>query len=123
MRHGTVRLTISLAASGRRAKDLLAAFQYISSATGLEDGCLACSVWRGPESSLQYIEEWATEHDMRRRVGSERFTSLLSVIESAPRPPTVRFDFLSRTRGLDYVAEIRQGGTNPPHSSIPPTRH
>jgi quinol monooxygenase YgiN len=103
-----VRLTISLTAPTRFAKDLLDALRYISAAIRLEEGCLACSVWAGPESTLHYVEEWATEDAMRQRVRSDRFTSVLAVIESAPEPPQVRFDFVTRTRGLDYVAEIRQ---------------
>jgi hypothetical protein len=103
-----VRLTISGAASSRHTKDLLAALRYISTATRLEDGCLGCSVWTGPESSLQYVAEWATENDLRRWVRSDRFTSVLSVLESANEPPSVRFDFVTTTRGLDYVAEIRR---------------
>jgi hypothetical protein len=32
---------------------------------------------------------------------------LLAVIESAQGPPRVQFDFVTKTRGLDYVAEVR----------------
>jgi hypothetical protein len=103
-----VRLTVSGAASRRHTTDLLAALRYISTATRLEDGCLGCSVWTGPESILHYVAEWATENDMRRWVRSDRFTSVLSVLESAHEPPDVRFDFVKHTRGLDYVAEVRQ---------------
>jgi quinol monooxygenase YgiN len=103
-----VRLTVSAGASSRQTRDFLAALRYISTATRLEDGCLGCSVWTGPEPSLHYVAEWATENDLRRWVRSDRFTSLLSLLESAPEPPQVRFDFVSETRGLDYVAAIRQ---------------
>jgi hypothetical protein len=76
--------------------------------TLLEPGCLGCSAWADPDSTVHYVEEWATERDVRRRVRSERFTSLLAVLEAANAPPHVQFDFVETTRGLDYVAEIRQ---------------
>ena len=44
---------------------------------------------------------------MRRRVRSERFTQLLEVFESAQEAPSIQFDFVVETRGLDYVAEVR----------------
>jgi hypothetical protein len=53
-----------------------------------------------------YVEDWVSEADMRRRVRSMHFTSLLAVVESA-KDPRVRFDFVTLTRGLDYVAEVR----------------
>ena len=56
---------------------------------------------------MRYLEEWETQTDMRRRVRSARFTSLLSVMESTPQQPQIQFDFVTSTRGIDYVAEIR----------------
>jgi quinol monooxygenase YgiN len=103
-----VRLTVALKSSGRSASELLEAFRFLMVATRLEPGCLGCSAWADPDGSVHYVEEWADESDMRRRVRSDRFTSWLAVLESADEPPRVQFDFVSRTRGLDYVAEVRQ---------------
>jgi quinol monooxygenase YgiN len=105
-----VRLTVALSASARGAQDLLEALRFISTGARHEAGCLGCSVWAEPEWIVHYVEEWATEADMRRRVQSDRFTSLLAVMESAQAPPQVQFDFVTTTRGLDYVAEVRHTG-------------
>ena len=110
-RHVMVRLTVALsAASMRGADDLLEAFHFLVVGTRLERGCLGCSTWIDPDSTVHYVEEWATEEDMRARVRSDRFTSLLSVVETA-REATVHFDFVTQTRGLEYVAEVRSQGT------------
>jgi quinol monooxygenase YgiN len=102
-----VRLNVALkAASARGAQDLLEALRFLGIGTRLEPGCLGCSSWVDPDSTVRYVEEWATEADMRRRVRSERFTSLLGVVESAMEPQ-VQFDFVSTSRGLEYVAEVR----------------
>jgi quinol monooxygenase YgiN len=102
-----VRLNVSLsAASARGAQELLDALRYLGVSTRLEPGCLICSSWMDQDSTVRYLEEWATEADMRRRVRSDHFTSLLAVVESA-QEPIVQFDFVDTTRGLDYVAEVR----------------
>ena len=44
---------------------------------------------------------------MRLHVRSERFTQLLEVLEAAREAPCIQFDFVTETRGLDYVAEVR----------------
>ena len=114
-----VRLMVALRASSTgRAKDLLEAFHFLGLSTRLEPGCLGCSAWSDPESTVRYIEEWATEADIRRRVQSDGFTSLLAVIETAAEPE-VHFDFVTATRGLDYVEEVRAGAQEDPtrHSS------
>jgi quinol monooxygenase YgiN len=105
---GMVRLTVAFTAvSGRCAQDILEALRFLMIATRLESGCCGCSTWAEPDASVHYVEEWETEADMRRRVRSPRFTSLLAVVECARERPRVQFDFVTRTRGIDYVAEIR----------------
>ena len=103
-----VRLSVALTASSlRAAQDLLDGLRYVALGTRLEPGCLACSAWSGPES-MHYVEEWASEVDLRRHVRSNSFTSLLALMEAASEP-RVQFDFVTTTRGLDYVAEVRGG--------------
>jgi quinol monooxygenase YgiN len=102
-----VRLMVAVRASSTSlAQELLDAFRFLSLSTRLEPGCLGCSAWTDPEWTVRYVEEWATEADMRRRVRSESFTSLLSVVEAA-EDPEVHFDFVTTTRGLDYVQQVR----------------
>jgi quinol monooxygenase YgiN len=85
------------------------ALRVLASPTRIEPDCLACRVWTDDdeESTVRYVEEWASEDAMRRRVRSERFTRLLEILESATAPPSIQFDFVTETRGLDYVAEVR----------------
>ena len=109
MPSGVVRLTVTLKASPSGAPELLTALRYLMRGTRVEAGCLGCSVWADSNSGVHYQEEWATEADARRHVRSAGFTSLLAVMESAQGPPEVRFEFVTTTRGLDYVAEVRQG--------------
>ena len=104
-----VRLTVTLVASQPGAGPMLDALRSLLVSTRLARGCLGCQAWReaDDETTLHYAEEWATESDVRRRVLSNRFTSLLAVMEAAIEPPRIRFDFITMTRGLDYVEEVR----------------
>jgi quinol monooxygenase YgiN len=102
-----VRLNVALRApSARNAQELLEALRYLMMSTRAEPGCLGCSAWVDPDSTVHYLDEWATEADLRRRVRSDSFTSLLGVMESG-LDPEVQFDFVTRQRGLDYVFEVR----------------
>lgn len=103
-----VRLMVTLMASPRVAQHLIQALRSLIVRTRIENGCLGCTAWLDPDSTVHYFEEWVTEADLKRRVRSDHFTSLLAVMEAASEPPEVRFDFLAATRGLDYVTELRQ---------------
>jgi quinol monooxygenase YgiN len=109
--HEMVRLTVVLRASARDAQALVDALRFTMGSTRLERGCAGCTVRIDPDSSVHYEEEWTTETDIRRHIQSDRFVSLLNVIESAQEPPRVQFDFLTASRGLDYVMEVRNSGS------------
>ena len=107
-----VRVSVMLdAATSRAAQDLLDALRFLIPATQLQPGCLGCSVWTDSNLTVHYIEDWATESDVSRRVRSDSFTLLLSILESS-RNPRVQFDFVTSTRGLDYVVEVRSEGSS-----------
>ena len=105
-----VRLTVTLRPPARSVQDLVDAFRFLMVSTRLEPGCVGCSAWTEPDASVHYLEEWSSERAIRRRVGSDRFTSVLALLESVREPPHVQFDFVSTTRGLDYIEEVRQHG-------------
>lgn len=109
-----IRLTVSIKTWASIEDKLLDALHYLRVGTQLEPGCLRCAVWSEPDANIHYIEEWETEADLTRHVRSQRFTSLLGVLESAPEQPQVRFDFVTSTRGLEYVAELRQDPLDQP---------
>src|SRR5262249_21790832 len=72
-----VRVAVALGAqTPRAAHDLLEALRFLAVGARVEPGCLGCSAWLDTDSTVRYTEEWATEQDMRRRVRSDRFTSL-----------------------------------------------
>ena len=104
-----VRLAVELSTSALGTQQLIHTLRFLASPTRLEPGCLRCRVWTedNDESFVRYEEEWATEEAMRLRVRSEQFTRLLEVLESAPEAPRVQFDFVTESRGLDYVEEVR----------------
>ena len=111
-RRGMVRLIVALhAASPRAAQSLLEALRFLQLSTRFDPGCIECSAAEEPDGTVRYTELWATEPDIRRRICSDQFTSLLSVLESA-REATVQFDFVTSIRGLDYVAEVRAENTD-----------
>ena len=102
-----VRLTVALTApSARGVQDLLEALRFLAVSMRLEPGCKGCSAWVDADSTVRYVEEWATEVDMRRRVRSDPL-HLVAGGRGVRQEPRLQFDFVTTTRGLDYVAEIR----------------
>jgi quinol monooxygenase YgiN len=104
-----VRLNVALrSASTRAASDLLETLRVLMATTRFEPGCQECTASMDADFTVRYAEIWATEADLRRRVRSSAFTSLLALMECASAPPDVEFDFVATRRRLDFVAEVRE---------------
>jgi hypothetical protein len=58
--------------------------------------------------TLCYLEEWPDIEGIEEQIRSPRFGRVLALMETAAVPPTIEFRFVSSTRELDYIAEIRE---------------
>lgn len=88
----------------------------------LDGGCSGSRLYLDAvnSGSLFYLEDWTNPADLERELRSARFTRLLSVMEGAPQRPGLDFHFISQTRGLDYVEEVRLFGEH--GQRLPPSR-
>ena len=66
----------------------------------------AATPWLNDPGWATLGDEWETEADLRRRLGSQSFTSLAALIDDATEPPRVEFRLPGGTRGLDFVEEV-----------------
>lgn len=89
---------------------LIDALRAVQRPARLERECLAARILEDLEADgvVCYIEEWASNESVARRVGSDPFRQLLGLMEASLRPPTLEFRFVSEVRGLDYVEAVRE---------------
>ena len=51
------------------------------------------------------IERWVDEGSLLRHMRSRDFRAILAVVELSAKSPDLRFDWITGTRGLDYIEE------------------
>jgi quinol monooxygenase YgiN len=87
------------------------ALRLVMRSARTDRGCERSDLYCEPDNpnAFCYEEDWSTVKDMDRQIRSERFTQILSVIETAAEPPVLEFRFFSGTRGLEYAAVVRHG--------------
>ncbi len=107
MRAAPVRMTIEMFVPVAKIRSILEALNGLMVAGRAEPGCIGCSVTTdiGERGVIQYVEEWQTEADLQRQFQSDRFSSLVALVEGGEEAPFVEFDLPRGTRGLDYVEE------------------
>ncbi len=88
------------------------AAQSVLRASRRERGCVSCSLTTelAERATLRLHEVWDSEPSLRRYVQSGVFESLVGLLETAVEPPLLEITVNGRTRGFDYVGEVRNDG-------------
>ena len=75
----------------------------------LDSRCIQACLYRDIDepNAVCYVEDWSSTEALETEIRSDRFSSLLALMETAAEPPTLQFRLVDDLRGLDYVAEVR----------------
>lgn len=93
----------------RRTAQTLRAFRSLSLLAQGEPGFISCRLLLDTEQpdSLCYIEEWHTAEDLDEQIRSSRYTRLLTLMEEAADPPELRLNWVTETKGLEYLEAVK----------------
>lgn len=91
-----------------KARSMTEALHSLMASTRAEPGCVSCSVSAdvADKGTIRYAEEWQSEDDLQRQFQTDRFRSLVALVENATEPPVVEFLLPGGSRGLDYVEDV-----------------
>ena len=105
-----VQLYVRLPTVEEQTPDMVRALSRVMISAQIDRGCGHAELARDAEDSsvLIYVEDWEDREQLERRIRSDRFGSLLGLMEACPAAPHLELRFVSEVHGLDYVAAVRQ---------------
>ena len=105
-----VRMTIQWLVPLGKTRSLTEALNSLMVTTRAQPGCLWCSVSTnvGDRGTIRYTEEWNSESALKDQFDTDRFRSLVALVESATEAPLVEFQLPNGSRGLEYVREAAE---------------
>ena len=105
----SVRMTVEWLVPVAQARSITLALHALAASTRPNQGCLGCAVSTDFEHQgrVSYVEEWASEDDLRRRLDAPSFNQLATLMEDVSRPPRIEFALGDLQRRADFVREIR----------------
>ena len=103
-------LRFSLLVTARRTREISGALDALARRACRDSACVGSEAFSslGDPNHLVLQSEWRSDDDLARYVRSDDFTQLLTLCEMAAEPPVVECQVAGKTRGLDYVSEMRQ---------------
>jgi quinol monooxygenase YgiN len=92
-----------------QTRPITLALHSLAAETRTVRGCIGCSLATdiGNRGTVRYSEEWLTEEDLRRRIRSDNFSQLATLMDDATQPPRIQFALAHETRGFDFLEEVR----------------
>ena len=113
---GTVLSLIRIVPRPGQEEHTLRALRSLADSVRAQPGCAAAEILREgtAPAAFVYAETWHDEGHLARRVTSPDYALILGLVESSAEPPSVEFHFVSETRGLAWVEELRLRGTGSP---------
>jgi quinol monooxygenase YgiN len=74
-----------------------------------EPGCISCHLYLDVQEERTLMLEgiWSSEKYFQRHLGSDKFHTILLVVEMAAEPPEIRFDTIEQSRGIDTILKAR----------------
>jgi quinol monooxygenase YgiN len=87
----------------------LRAMQSLADSVRALPGCAASSILREVNApwAIVYAEVWRDQEHLEQHMISPDFDLMLGLVESSAELPNVEFSFVSETRGLAWVEELR----------------
>jgi quinol monooxygenase YgiN len=76
-----------------------------------EEGCISCRQYQDVlvKGVFMLEEFWTSEQALHRHLRSEKFRTVLLVIEMATEAPEIRFDTIAHSTGISTIKKARGG--------------
>ncbi len=103
--HATIRIVVP----AKKRKEALIILGATIEQTRLDEGCLSCRLYQDvlEERAIMLEEIWSGEEHLERHLRSDKFRTVLMVVEMAVQPPEIRFDRVSHSTGIRTIALAR----------------
>jgi quinol monooxygenase YgiN len=103
-----VRVCLTIVSRGSGASSAVLSLRHSMVQAQKTRGCVRCQLSADltDPDVLHYVEEWASESDLRAGIRAERLLRLIAIIESATEQPQFTIEFVSPSSGLDYIEDV-----------------
>ena len=78
-------------------------------------GCACCDLFQDAQdpNRISLFERWEDEESLIRHMRSRQFRAILAAVDLSLEQPDIRFDWVARVRGLNYIAQALNNTIEP----------
>jgi quinol monooxygenase YgiN len=115
-----VRSTIRMLIPLEKQKEVMEILGSMTEQIQFEPGCIICRLYRDvkEDRAIMLEEIWSSEKDLQRHLGSDKFHTVLLLVEMATEIPEIRFDMISHSTGIETIEKVRANPDRPDAKNI-----
>ena len=101
--------TIRMSIPSKKVSEALRILRSMAEDCRVHSGCLGCHIYQDVQEDNVFLfeEMWSNEDDMAQHLRSEKYRSVLLVLEMALKQPEIRFDTISSSAGIEAIERAR----------------
>lgn len=105
-----IRFSLSVLVAPSSRDDFLTAVRARLEPTRVLLGCLGCWLYADVEhaDAFTLIEEWTSQSELDRYLGSDACKTLIAAMELSRQPPLIRFDEIAHRAGIEVIESARR---------------
>ena len=106
-----IHVTIRMHIAAKKRQEARLILGSMIEQTKLEEGCVSCRLYQDVLAKGVFMLEeiWASDQVLQRHLRSEKFRTVLLVIEMATEAPEIRFDKVLQSTGISTIQKARSG--------------
>ena len=101
-------VTLRMAVIPQKRSDFIETIRGLLEPTRVEAGCKGYYLYQDieDENTFILIEEWETKTDLSSHIHKDSYRKLLALMDLLSEPPEIKFNTVSHSEGMEYVAEV-----------------
>lgn len=104
----TVTLRIKVPRDQRN--NFLESARRVVGRTAVQPGCITCRFYQdiNDPDAVFLVEEWETREELDKRLNSNEFRIVMSLVDMSEEQPEFKISTIARTEGLEALAAVRE---------------
>jgi len=104
-----ISATLRIVAPLQQRKRVMEILRSISEPIKAEPGCIGLNIYQDLDDKEVIIleEVWQSQTDLDRHIRSERYRSILTLMDMSSEPPEIRFNTIAHSAGIEAIQAVR----------------
>ena len=108
-----INASLKICIPAEKRRDAIQTVRSILGWTSAQPGCISMVFYQDTNDpdSMMLFEEWEDWESLKSHIRSNAYRNILELMELSAKPPEIKLNTISSTKGMELIEEIRLGAS------------